>query len=164
MGRTPGHLLNPSRSCPPAIAGTAAQRRAGLQAALALLGWAALPAVALCAPAPTQRPGAQLPQVSQRPQRTQLDEALGQCGLDAPDARATLARQGAIYLDAHPAERDPAVLSRLLALGAATPVQQRLLAAIAGDWNRHDIVTVDGWLLARSEARLCALIFLLAPA
>jgi len=56
------------------------------------------------------------------------------------------------------------VLTRLLAPESGAPLRESLLAAIARDWRRHDVLAVDGWLLSRSEARICALAFLSAPA
>jgi len=82
---------------------------------------------------------------------------------DALGGRAALARQGATYLAAHPLERDPGLLLRLLVTDGAVPLPAALLAAIARDWRQHDVVVLDGWLLARSEARICALAYLSAP-
>jgi hypothetical protein len=67
---------------------------------------------------------------------------------------------GAVYLVAHPQERSPALLSRLLIADGAGTVPSRLLRAIARDWSDHHVTVVDGWLLARTEARLCAILHL----
>ncbi len=40
----------------------------------------------------------------------------------------------------------------------------QLRSGIARDWSAHRVVVVDGWLLARTEARLCALLHLEAGA
>jgi len=71
--------------------------------------------------------------------------------------RAALARQGALYLAAHPHEHDAHRLRALLAPDTQRPVRESLLASIERDWRNHDVLTLDGWVLARSEARICAL-------
>jgi hypothetical protein len=60
---------------------------------------------------------------------------------------------------AHPEERSRALLSNLLIAGDGT-IPSRLLRAVARDWSSNDVAVVDGWLLARSEARLCAVLYL----
>ena len=76
-----------------------------------------------------------------------------------PDLTA-LRRLGAIYLVAHPEERSRALLSHLLIAADDGTIPSRLLSAIARDWSSNHVVVVDGWLLARTEARLCALLHL----
>jgi len=76
-----------------------------------------------------------------------------------PDAPA-LRRLGAIYLAAHPEERSRKLLSRLLIDEGDGAIPSRLLRATARDWSRHQVAVVDGWLLARTEARLCAVLHL----
>jgi hypothetical protein len=71
-----------------------------------------------------------------------------------------LRRLGSLYLDAHPEERSRQRLSGLLIGGRDGPIRERLLRATAQDWANHRVAVVDGWLLARSEARLCALLHL----
>jgi hypothetical protein len=71
-----------------------------------------------------------------------------------------LRQLGAMYLVAHPEERSRQLLSHLLINGGGGAIQSRLLCAIARDWSNHHLALVDGWLLARSEARLCALLHL----
>ena len=67
---------------------------------------------------------------------------------------------GEAYLAAHPDEADEQVLRRLLGL---TPGEvgdadlQRLRAAVHVDYERSELVAVEGWYLSRTEARLCAL-------
>ena len=76
-----------------------------------------------------------------------------------PDLTA-LRRLGAIYLVAHPVERSRALLSHLLIAGDDGSIPSRLLRAVARDWASNYVVVVDGWLLARAEGRLCALLHL----
>jgi hypothetical protein len=71
-----------------------------------------------------------------------------------------LRRLGALYLDAHPAERSRARLSQLLIGAELGTIPARLRRAVARDWSGHHIAVVDGWLLARTEARLCAALHL----
>jgi len=71
-----------------------------------------------------------------------------------------LRRLGAIYLAAHPEERSRALLSQLLIAGDDGTIPSRLLSAVARDWSSNHVTVVDGWLLARTEARLCALLHL----
>jgi hypothetical protein len=71
-----------------------------------------------------------------------------------------LRRLGAMYLVAHPEERSRQLLSRLLIDSGDGAIQLRLLRAIARDWSDHHVAVVDGWLLARTEARLCAFLHL----
>ena len=76
-------------------------------------------------------------------------------------------RLGQGYLVLHPAERDQQLLSRLLRtalipVGAVPPIGQaaleRMLTARARqEFAEQDTVVVHGWVLARTEARLCAL-------
>ena len=71
-----------------------------------------------------------------------------------------LSRLGALYLRAHPEEGSAAPLSRVLLSGTDGTVATRLLGAISRDWSSHHVVVVDGWLMARTEARLCAFLHL----
>jgi hypothetical protein len=61
---------------------------------------------------------------------------------------------------AHSEERSRALLSHLLIAGHDGAIPSRLLSAVARDWSGNHVVVVDGWLLARAEARLCALLHL----
>jgi hypothetical protein len=65
-----------------------------------------------------------------------------------------------MYLVAHPEERSRQLLSHLLIDSGDGAIQSRLLRTIARDWSDHQVAVVDGWLLARSEARLCAFLHL----
>jgi hypothetical protein len=79
-----------------------------------------------------------------------------------PAARAI----GRRYLAEHPDEADAGRLARRLFGGdGAAPVTGTALrhavdAARGRDFAQGDTVLIDGWLLARSEARLCALALL----
>jgi hypothetical protein len=72
---------------------------------------------------------------------------------------------GRTYLRMEPGESDQATLARLIAapeLGSSTlpgPEAIRRLVArqVQEDFDRSDVVSVRGWLLARTEARICAL-------
>jgi hypothetical protein len=72
-----------------------------------------------------------------------------------------LSRLGAIYLASHPGEREPQCLSRLILRSSADPVDLVLIESIARDWSRHDVAQVDGWVLSRTEARICAALHLM---
>ncbi len=72
-----------------------------------------------------------------------------------------LKRLGAAYLAAHPEERDLPRLSKLLAGDATMPIRLRLIENIAQDWAENNTCIVDGWVLARSESRLCAALHLM---
>ncbi|HEX2791385.1 MAG TPA: hypothetical protein VHN17_13220 [Steroidobacteraceae bacterium] len=72
-----------------------------------------------------------------------------------------LSRLGAIYLASHPGEREPQHLSRLILSDRAGPVELVLIETIARDWSKHDVAQVDGWVLSRTEARICAAVHLM---
>jgi hypothetical protein len=74
---------------------------------------------------------------------------------------AALRRIGAEYLVSHPRERNRERLSRLLCRDERAPVRFSLIENIARDWFEHDVVVVQGWVLARTEARICAVLHLL---
>jgi hypothetical protein len=78
------------------------------------------------------------------------------CFSDLPALR----QLGARYLLTHPRERSRRLLSRLLINGGGGTVPTRIICAISRDWSDHHLTLVDGWLLARSEARLCAVLHL----
>ena len=72
---------------------------------------------------------------------------------------------GTAYLSAYPAERDAISLLRHL-LGPATlqgpdDLRRRIAMRRQQDFVQGDIVLVDGWILAKSEARAAALPVLL---
>ncbi len=60
---------------------------------------------------------------------------------------------GRRYVALHPREADAALLARLLAADQSLHPATR----VRRDFTRGDVVVVDGWLVARSEARTCAL-------
>jgi hypothetical protein len=74
---------------------------------------------------------------------------------------AALRRIGADYLASHPRERNRERLSRLLCRDERAPVRFSLIENIARDWFEHDVVVVQGWVLARTEARICAVLHLM---
>lgn len=80
---------------------------------------------------------------------------------------ATLLRQlGAEYLAMHPQERDMTHLLRaLFGAHSGEPIGPRLsnsvFESIGRDWRTHDLALLDGWVLARTEARVCALLHLI---
>jgi hypothetical protein len=78
-----------------------------------------------------------------------------------------LRRLGVAYLREHAGEADRRWLSRHLFGGAvprdAAALMRRIAEQRARDLAEGDIVTVQGWLLARSEARLCALLAMTPP-
>jgi hypothetical protein len=94
--------------------------------------------------------------------------------LAAADAAALLRtlikhREGAIqlgrsYLSAHPSEANRATLVRQLAGPIAPASAERAAhgvgARIREDYAMGHTVVVEGWVLSRTEARLCALVAL----
>jgi len=89
-----------------------------------------------------------------------LGDWVRDCGVGFFSDLTALRQLGAIYLVAHPEERSCALLSHLLIAGDDGSIPARLLRAVARDWSGNHVVVVDGWLLARAEARLCALLYL----
>jgi hypothetical protein len=79
---------------------------------------------------------------------------------------APLRRLGIAYLRDHRGEGDPRWLgAQLFGASQERPALARRLAERrARDLAADDIVVVEGWLLARSEARFCALLALTAAA
>lgn len=89
-----------------------------------------------------------------------LDDWVRDCGAGLFSDLSALRRLGDIYLAAHPAERSRDLLSHLLIADFDGTIPSRLLSAVSRDWSGHRVVVVDGWLLARTEARLCAFLHL----
>lgn len=90
----------------------------------------------------------------------------GGTGLGALFADAASARRvGALYLRDHPDEAGARRLGELLFGGGAPPpaLGSWLRERRSHDFAAADVVFVAGWLLSRSEARLCALSSLLGP-
>jgi hypothetical protein len=96
--------------------------------------------------------------------RLRRADPVDRLGLDRDAAAAV----GRAYLDACPEEADPGRLEALLTgelrEGSLDSVRRRLANRRRGDFARGDVVVVRGWVLARSEARLCALISLTCEA
>jgi hypothetical protein len=78
-----------------------------------------------------------------------------------PGDGAALSQLGTVYLKSNPRERNRIRLSRLLSANSASLVPQSLIGSIARDWVEHDVTLVDGWVVARTEARICGLLHLL---
>jgi hypothetical protein len=93
-----------------------------------------------------------------------VEDWLRRFGADVLGDTAMLGGFGAIYLGEHPHERDRERLSRLLAGNGASAVGLSLIEGIAHDWREHDVVVVAGWVCARTEARICALLHLMGGA
>jgi len=90
--------------------------------------------------------------------RAAIEELVG----DLSGARAI----GTRYLVIAPEERDAAFLARHLFAGVAdgphhaagmSALRQAIGAHRQRDFTTGDTVIIDGWILARTEARLCAL-------
>lgn len=73
---------------------------------------------------------------------------------------------GRRYLELYPREAEASLLSRKLLLGTsgADPGSVRAVVRrrIRRDLRCGEVVRIDGWLLARSECRACALVALAA--
>jgi hypothetical protein len=84
------------------------------------------------------------------------------------DDHAAARRFGLLYVRQVPAEADPGVLARLI-LGSTvagqvdglapdrSSLRRRLDAKVRDDFSSGTTVRLDGWVLSRTEARLCAL-------
>jgi hypothetical protein len=74
---------------------------------------------------------------------------------------------GARYLGMFPQEAGIGHLARLIAAGRPVPdasaIEPWFRAGIARELRASEMVALDGWLFARSEARLCALLALRSP-
>ena len=90
-----------------------------------------------------------------------LDLDLAALLTDAPHARVI----GRLYLEREPGENDQQRLAGLvfpdLESAEAPPRRDAVLEAffrrVRSEFEEHDTVQVDGWILSRTEARLCAL-------
>jgi hypothetical protein len=91
---------------------------------------------------------------------TDLESWLRHFGSSLGDPTA-LSQLGASYLASHPEEQEPERLSRLILRDSAVPVELVLIESIARDWVKHDVTQVEGWLLSRTEARICAIVHLM---
>lgn len=110
------------------------------------------------------------PAVWARPAR-----AAAGCGADLASRLAALiphadsaARIGERYLASAPAEADPSLLvSSILGQHGHEATADAVLRRVVGERRQRDFidgntVSVDGWVLSRTEARLCALVALQA--
>jgi hypothetical protein len=71
---------------------------------------------------------------------------------------------GARYLKAVPAEREEDLLADLLSGGSSGPpdsLAHMLEQRIRADYESHDTLILEGWVLSRTEARQCALFSLI---
>jgi hypothetical protein len=76
---------------------------------------------------------------------------------------AVAAPIGQAYLQTYASEADGQLLTDLLVAQLAAPagdVLEQLAAAVRDDFCAGRVVEVEGWLLARTEARLCAVAYL----
>ena len=92
----------------------------------------------------------------------------GPAWLSALDGRAA-AHFGGHYLAAHPGERDCSALSRRIERRIAArrraapgPLPEVLASLVQEEFRVGDVVSVDDWLLSRSEAQIYALSVLAA--
>jgi hypothetical protein len=132
----------------PPAAGGGLDRRRFLEGALASLSALALPAAARTSLAP------------------EASAAAWRTGL--PDTRAAAA-VGRLYLKQYPQEASATWLEQRLFGGELSAQGEhaghdgpfdRLRQARQQDFRHGDVVVLDGWFFARTEARLLALIFL----
>jgi hypothetical protein len=84
------------------------------------------------------------------------------------DAALTLADRrawhelGRRYLAAFPSDRDTGAWIREMVSGTDDDVVEAIGEAVDRDFRRGEIVLVEGWILARTEARLAALAAIMA--
>ena len=82
--------------------------------------------------------------------------------------REAARRLGHLYIRQVPTEDDPRILARLAVASAEAPqvdgisldrasLHQRLDAQVRDDFASGTTIALDGWVLSRTEARLCAL-------
>ncbi len=74
--------------------------------------------------------------------------------------RESAAVLGRAYLDATPGEADAKQLGSLIVGPPAVPPGReaaRVAARIRADFDAGRVVTIDGWIVSTTEARLCAL-------
>jgi hypothetical protein len=80
---------------------------------------------------------------------------------------ADAAEVGRRYLDSNAGEADRERLADLLTENldpSAGDLTQQMMAAVRNDFRLGQTVTVDGWLLSRTEARICAIAYLAGEA
>jgi hypothetical protein len=93
-------------------------------------------------------------------QQSDLEHWLRSFGAHAIGDGALLRRLGALYLAGHPEECDRARLTHLLSGAHAALRGSNVFESVARDWREHEVELLEGWLLARTEARVCALLHL----
>jgi len=76
--------------------------------------------------------------------------------------RAALSLYAKNYIDSHPKENTYEVLKKLIFKTYKSPniakIKKYLNLRIENDFIKEDIVTIDGWVLSRTEARLWCLL------
>jgi hypothetical protein len=87
-----------------------------------------------------------------------LESWLRDANPDFLGSRTLLRRLGAEYLAQNPQEHNVHQLSVLLCTGRSQPFERHFHERIAEDWLALDTAVADGWVLSRTEARLCALL------
>jgi hypothetical protein len=90
-----------------------------------------------------------------------LQKWLRRVAADSPEDSVALGRLGASYLDSNPTERNPQLLSSLVMGEHTGPVRLSLTKGVARDWAEHNVTVVEGWVLSRTEARICAVLHLM---
>jgi hypothetical protein len=94
--------------------------------------------------------------------QAELEHGLRGFGAHAMGGGALLRRLGESYLAVHPQERDmPHLLRSLLGAHARPTKSNTLFESIGRDLATHDVALLDGWVLARTEARACALLHMI---
>lgn len=74
---------------------------------------------------------------------------------------ATAIDLGSRYLGVHPEEGDSVfLLERSLGAGSAVGAARRFATLRRREFARGDTVVLEGWVVSRAEARLCALLAL----
>jgi hypothetical protein len=102
---------------------------------------------------------------SDEPRQQDVEDWLLRRGTAVPASLLALRPLGETYLATHPGEAVRERLQRLLLPDGWTGgVVSGLIRNVARDWTNHDVTAVSGWVLARTEARLCGLIFLTGTA
>jgi hypothetical protein len=87
-----------------------------------------------------------------------LGFAAGRFSAEAKPGARELGRQ---YLDAHPEDRNPRQLAKALAAGRWRLDERELQQRIREEFARGEVVSIDGWRLAVTGARLLAAVALL---
>jgi hypothetical protein len=80
-------------------------------------------------------------------------------------SRLSTEKVGRLYLEQAPHERDAGFLTRAvfgdrMPSGSGEDVRRLVASRAREDFRRDDAVVIDGWIMARSEARFCALALL----